>query len=540
MLRPAPFRERRDDLERTARGSSARRRASGSEVAPSRSSSASSSRMTRSASWMAWMSWRIVQRRGAGATGPGCRRGMVHAALLDRQREQSHERPAAALPAGRVETRLRRQGAGQVLREPLRALPDRASRSARGRRAGHLSVAAVILVDLTCVDRAGASLGAARYRSRHGVNYGSACGWEAPRRLIEGSLSNVSARKGRKIHTSHGQHYRYRARSGVVRARRCPPVPDRDRGRRGTPHDRVRGLADARRGPRRDAAGGAARQAFPAQRADRGLGPSRRSGRRRRRPRARCSVRFWRPGSASSRILTPPQALALLAASRPRLRRTARSAGLRSTSQAAAIAIVHDGELLFARTFEWSLRAHRIRAGRRSCCSATRSSRSSRRKCSRGIAAVRADRGLTVEAAVTCGDLPDLRSLTMPLIEELDLEVETLDSTDGLRAVGKAKAERFAESAPRSVWPARLALAPSKRRGSATRSVARIAAAVGVISALGWGSYALWRAASISRPRRCRVRRGPPRPGRLPPRRAPPREGLQRPPAARRAGPGPP
>ena len=115
----------------------------------------------------------------------------------------------------------------------------------------------------------------------------------------------------------------------------------------------------------------------------------------------------------------------------------------------------------------------------------------------RGIAAVRDSRGITVEQAVTCGDLPELRSLTMPLIEELDLEVETLDSTEGLRAVGKARVERFAESAPAIRLACAAALAPSKRRRSATRSVARIAAAVGVISALGWGSYALWRAASI-------------------------------------------
>jgi hypothetical protein len=33
---------------------------------------------------------------------------------------------------------------------------------------------------------------------------------------------------------------------------------------------------------------------------------------------------------------------------------------------------------------------------------------------------------------VTCGDLPDLRSLTMPLIEELDIEVATLDTLEGV------------------------------------------------------------------------------------------------------------
>ena len=46
--------------------------------------------------------------------------------------------------------------------------------------------------------------------------------------------------------------------------------------------------------------------------------------------------------------------------------------------------------------------------------------------------AVVKEKGQDVEAIVTCGTLADLRSLTMPLIEELDTEVETLDSLDGL------------------------------------------------------------------------------------------------------------
>ena len=49
------------------------------------------------------------------------------------------------------------------------------------------------------------------------------------------------------------------------------------------------------------------------------------------------------------------------------------------------------------------------------------------------------EKGRRVEAIVTCGTLPDLRSLTMPLIEELDTEVETLDSLDGLIVKDSAK-----------------------------------------------------------------------------------------------------
>src|SRR5207248_11119540 len=57
------------------------------------------------------------------------------------------------------------------------------------------------------------------------------------------------------------------------------------------------------------------------------------------------------------------------------------------------------------------------------------------------------EKGSAVEAIVTCGNLPDLRSMTMPLIEELDVEVETLDSLEGL-GVKPAAADRLSEMAP--------------------------------------------------------------------------------------------
>ena len=69
--------------------------------------------------------------------------------------------------------------------------------------------------------------------------------------------------------------------------------------------------------------------------------------------------------------------------------------------------------------------------------------------------------GTPVDAVVTCGNLPDLRSLTMPLIEELDVEVETLDSLEGL-VVKPQAAEKLAESAP----AIRLACAAAIARGS--------------------------------------------------------------------------
>jgi hypothetical protein len=69
--------------------------------------------------------------------------------------------------------------------------------------------------------------------------------------------------------------------------------------------------------------------------------------------------------------------------------------------------------------------------------------------------------GTPVDAVVTCGNLPELRSLTMPLIEELDVEVETLDSLDGL-VVKPQAAEKLAEAAP----AIRLACAAAIARGT--------------------------------------------------------------------------
>lgn len=68
--------------------------------------------------------------------------------------------------------------------------------------------------------------------------------------------------------------------------------------------------------------------------------------------------------------------------------------------------------------------------------------------------------GTPVEAVVTCGNLSDLRALTMPLIEELDVEVETLDSLEGL--VVKAPAMDRVEEAAAAI---RLACAGAITRG---------------------------------------------------------------------------
>ena len=111
----------------------------------------------------------------------------------------------------------------------------------------------------------------------------------------------------------------------------------------------------------------------------------------------------------------------------------------------AAIAIVRGQELLYLRSFSWSYAPGRPGSTAQLLQRYTLVAHLAP-ELQRGIAAVRASHDCGVDTAVTCGDLPDLRSLTMPLIEELNLEVETLDSLEGFRS----SAARGASDSPRT------------------------------------------------------------------------------------------
>jgi hypothetical protein len=105
------------------------------------------------------------------------------------------------------------------------------------------------------------------------------------------------------------------------------------------------------------------------------------------------------------------------------------------------------------------------------------------------------ENGTAVDAIVTCGNLPDIRSLTMPLIEELDVEVESLDSLEGL-IVKRDANDRLADAAASLRMACAGVIArptrppdESKRGASGRRSLGRIAAAVAVIAGvlvIGW------------------------------------------------------
>jgi hypothetical protein len=133
-------------------------------------------------------------------------------------------------------------------------------------------------------------------------------------------------------------------------------------------------------------------------------------------------------------VLTPAQALARVVRSRQSgAPRGTATAALSLNSHGAAIAIVAGTEVICTRVFEWALGAP---------FTGTRSEELDRYLLVSQIAPqlqhlidlVRPVNGVTVTSVVACGNLPDLRSLAMILIEEMDIEVETLDSTELLDA----------------------------------------------------------------------------------------------------------
>ena len=188
-------------------------------------------------------------------------------------------------------------------------------------------------------------------------------------------------------------------------------------------------------------------------------------------------------------LRTPAEALAKLAAGRPRSN-SAPVAWLSLNIHGAAIAIVDGTATLFSRVFTWKY-DHQARTSREQLLRRYTLVSHIGPELKRGLELVRANHGKRVDTVVTCGDLPDLRSLTMPLIEELDLEVETLDSPEGLRASKPLTTEQLTEMAP----AIRLATAAAVMSIEHDRS----ASALPAIAAMALLAAGVWLAASALR-----------------------------------------
>ena len=184
-------------------------------------------------------------------------------------------------------------------------------------------------------------------------------------------------------------------------------------------------------------------------------------------------------------VLTPPEALLRLAITRRQASSDTAVTWLALNKCGASIAIVRRGDLLFSRSFPWAYRDD-LKTGRAQALQRYSLVAHLAPEITHGMDVVRIEHGLSIASIVTCGDLPDLRSLTMPLIEELDLEVETLDSTDGLHSAGAVTAVSLAETAPaiRLTTAAALASIEESRRAS-TRWVPAAVAVMALLFLVG-------------------------------------------------------
>ena len=201
-------------------------------------------------------------------------------------------------------------------------------------------------------------------------------------------------------------------------------------------------------------------------------------------------------GFKVERVVTPCNALGALSRLKPARSEDAVCWVAINTS-GVAIAAIRPGQQLYARSFGWDSTVGSIGSQSRLLQRYSLVSFLSP-EIKRAMAAASAA-GFPVRGVVTCGNLPDLRSLTMPLIDELDVEVETLDSFDGLD-VASPVSDRLMEVAAAIRLACAGAIARRTRPWDDSKRVAahrmaalmRAAALVAVLAVLG-GAYMLYR-----------------------------------------------
>jgi hypothetical protein len=128
-------------------------------------------------------------------------------------------------------------------------------------------------------------------------------------------------------------------------------------------------------------------------------------------------------------IVSVPQALALMLESRRVDSRSSAVAAVAATEHGAAIAVVHHGEVVAARTFHWTL-GEPFGGDRPELLERYLVVSQLAPHLRHLIELAGPVYHAKVSSIVMCGSLPDLRSLSMLLIEEMDMEVETLDTPE--------------------------------------------------------------------------------------------------------------
>jgi hypothetical protein len=201
-------------------------------------------------------------------------------------------------------------------------------------------------------------------------------------------------------------------------------------------------------------------------------------------------------------VISPADALALLAWSRSthRAAHPGATAWLSINRHGAAMAVVDGLEVLHAHEFAWRIRAsdQRVQANilRRYLYVAQLVP-----EIRRAATIVRDSAGRTIDLAVTCGNIPDLRSFTMPLIQEMDIEFETLDSLEGLN-IAEERAGEIAQYAP----AVRLAGAAAAfgHDGTTTIGTVRLlgmAAGIMLVAGAAWWAFSVLPRPSEEAPR---------------------------------------
>jgi hypothetical protein len=216
-------------------------------------------------------------------------------------------------------------------------------------------------------------------------------------------------------------------------------------------------------------------------------------------------------------VTTPALAHASLVGQRRALLPDAVVAVLSVNAQATAITVVHGPVVLFARELPWGDQTDGPSRDRDSAARAAFISRVAA-ELRRSLVYVRQHQKVDVSRVLVCGDLFDLRSLTGPLVNELALDVETLDVGEDLD-LSKLPEPSDSFRSRLGAWRTALALAadPSPRPGlsreharpasSLSALVPRIAAAAvagALIVAAGWGALGYLTAGVTARQERMR------------------------------------
>ena len=173
-------------------------------------------------------------------------------------------------------------------------------------------------------------------------------------------------------------------------------------------------------------------------------------------------------------ILSPAEALAGLVRTRQIGTTSGAVAAVSLNTRGAAIAIVSNGKLISSRSFEWPL-GQSFRQARPELFERYLLVSQLAPQLEHLIELVRPVYGAHVASVLVSGTVPNLRSLAMLLIEELDIEVETLDSADflepnlsalsesvaGLQLAAAAASETAVDAVPAKVL---ATLPPSRQR----------------------------------------------------------------------------